>query len=134
MGSILTRYKVDEDMFNYSGNPENACHCLKKDLRKCDGYFSLSPCIMTAPIGLSFAHFYKSPKLLETVVGLTPNKEDHACWSEWETELGFPVYFNLALQFVLDIGPIWYVPELSKLPEMQFPIVWVKVVRFNLKI
>ena len=127
-GSFVSRFKVDDDMFNYSGIPENACHCLKENKRDCDGYYLLGPCVFMIPIGISFAHFYKSPRQLAKVTGLNPTEEEHAAYVEMEDELGFPVFAQVALQIIVDIGPISSVPELAHIKPLQYPIAWAKVV------
>ncbi|XP_017462183.1 PREDICTED: platelet glycoprotein 4-like, partial [Rhagoletis zephyria] len=126
-GSFVSRFKVDDDMFNYSGIPENACHCLKENKRDCDGYYLLGPCVFMIPIGISFAHFYKSPRQLAKVTGLNPTEEEHAAYVEMEDELGFPVFAQVALQIIVDIGPISSVPELAHIKPLQYPIAWAKV-------
>ncbi|KAH9392340.1 Scrb3p [Tyrophagus putrescentiae] len=110
-GSFVSRFKVDDDMFNYSGIPENSCHCLKENKKDCDG----------------FAHFYKSPRQLAKVTGLNPTEEEHAAYVEMEDELGFPVFAQVALQIIVDIGPISSVPELAHIKPLQYPIAWAKV-------
>lgn len=129
-GSFVSRFKIDDGMFNYSGIPDNACHCLKENKRDCDGFYLLGPCVGMVPIGISFAHFYKSPKQLAKVRGLKPT-EDHACYLEFEDQLGIPVFAQIALQIIVDIGPISSVPELANIKPLQYPIAWVRVVCKN---
>ena len=60
---------------------------------------SMEPCKIApgdvgvgAPVALSMPHFYQAdPSLLDTVVGLKPQKEKHEFYMDVVPELGFPL-------------------------------------------
>ena len=107
----------------------NKCRCLNnKPWQECDGWSDMSQCMFGAPIGISFPHFFNSPRRQREVNGLNPNADLHFGFLDMEPQLAVPVSAKLVFQGVLGVTPISSVSALSQLPNVKLPLVWVEMV------
>ncbi|XP_076654149.1 scavenger receptor class B member debris buster [Halictus rubicundus] len=108
--------------------PGNKCFC-SDDMSTCpsDGLQNISPCQYTAPVYLSFPHFYKAdPKLLDAVEGLSPNQNKHETYFKIQSKLGVPLEGKVRLQLNLKVEHQPNIGVVSKFPDIVFPIMWVE--------
>ncbi|XP_078035478.1 scavenger receptor class B member debris buster [Augochlora pura] len=109
-------------------SPENECFC-SDDMSTCplDGLQNISPCQYTAPVYLSFPHFYKAdPKLLDAVEGLKPNQEVHGTYFKIQSKLGVPLEGKVRLQLNLKVEHQPNIGVVSRFPDIVFPIMWLE--------
>ncbi|XP_076163294.1 scavenger receptor class B member debris buster [Ptiloglossa arizonensis] len=108
--------------------PENVCFC-SNDMSTCssNGLQNISPCQYSAPVYLSFPHFYKAdPKLLDRVEGLKPNEEHHGTYFKIQSKLGVPIEGKVRLQLNLKIEHQPHISVVSNFPDIVFPIMWLE--------
>ena len=108
--------------------PENECFC-SDDMSTCPsgGLQNISPCQYTAPVYLSFPHFYKSDRqLLDAVEGLNPNTETHGTYFKIQSKLGVPLEGKVRLQLNLKVERQPYIGVVSNFPDIVFPVMWLE--------
>ncbi|XP_067284176.1 platelet glycoprotein 4 [Pseudorasbora parva] len=110
-------------------NPDNQCYCTDPALTKnCTvaGLLDLTACKGT-PVFLSLPHFlYGTNDLIESVVGLSPNFEEHSIFLDVEPITGFTLRFAKRLQLNMLYGPSDNIVILNKIKENTiFPLLWV---------
>ncbi|XP_043262068.1 scavenger receptor class B member 1 [Colletes gigas] len=108
--------------------PENECFC-EDEVSTCSSYGlqNISPCQYSAPVYLSFPHFYKAdPKLLDAVEGLKPDKELHGTYFKIQSKLGVPLEGKVRLQLNLKIEHQPHIGVVSNFPDAVFPIMWLE--------
>ncbi|XP_076379341.1 scavenger receptor class B member debris buster isoform X2 [Megalopta genalis] len=109
-------------------SPENECFC-SNDMSTCpsDGLQNISPCQYTAPVYLSFPHFYKAdPKLLDAVEGLNPNQKIHGTYFKIQSKLGVPLEGKVRVQLNLKVEHQPNIGVVSRFPDIVFPIMWLE--------
>ncbi|KZC11535.1 PREDICTED: scavenger receptor class B member 1 [Dufourea novaeangliae] len=107
---------------------ENECFC-SQDMSTCpsDGLQNISPCQYSAPVYLSFPHFYKAdPNLLDAVEGLKPNQKLHETYLKIQSKLGVPLEGKVRLQLNLKIEHQPHIGVVSNFPDIVFPIMWLE--------
>ncbi|KAK9294921.1 hypothetical protein QLX08_010614 [Tetragonisca angustula] len=108
--------------------PENECFC-SDDMSTCpsNGLQNISPCQYTAPVYLSFPHFYKAdPKLLDAVHGLKPNPDIHETYFKIQPKLGVPLEGKVRVQLNLKVEHQSHIGVVSNFPDIVFPIMWIE--------
>ena len=108
--------------------PENECFC-SDDMSTCPsgGLQNISPCQYTAPVYLSFPHFYKSDRqLLDAVEGLNPNEELHGTYFKIQSKLGVPLEGRVRLQLNLKVERQPHIGVVSHFPDIVFPVMWLE--------
>nr|UQE86052.1 sensory neuron membrane protein [Tropidothorax elegans] len=109
-----------------SSNPEEKCFCPTPTTCLKKGAFDISKCI-GAPIVLTLPHFYEADEYyLNQVDGLTPDKEKHQIFLNFEPISGTPLGARKRLQFNIPIHPIKKVNLMKDLPEALVPLMWVE--------
>ncbi|XP_063301512.1 platelet glycoprotein 4 [Pelobates fuscus] len=111
-------------------NPDNHCYCTEIELsRNCTaaGVLDLRSCQDGKPVFLSLPHYlYASDFLLDSVVGLKPNKEEHETYVDVEPISGFTMHFAKRLQVNIMFTPHKEIDVMSNLSsEFIFPVVWL---------
>ncbi|XP_016915268.2 scavenger receptor class B member 1 [Apis cerana] len=108
--------------------PENECFC-SDDISMCpsNGLQNISPCQYTAPVYLSFPHFYKAdPNLLDAVEGLNPSREVHETYFKIQPKIGVPLEGKVRVQLNLKIEHQPLINVVSNFPDIVFPIMWLE--------
>ncbi|KAK7149496.1 hypothetical protein R3I94_008972 [Phoxinus phoxinus] len=110
-------------------NPDNQCYCTDPVITKnCStaGLLDLTPC-RGVPVFLSLPHFlYGSNDLVQAVVGLSPNPDEHSIFLDVEPITGFTMRFAKRLQLNMLYGPSNDIVILRNITEHTvFPILWV---------
>ena len=88
----------------------------------------MSACAILLPVGLTMPHFYNSPTLLAKVEGFNPTMEEDSLYLDLDTDMAVPLYGQAAAQLVMEIGPVWAVPQLNSIQQMAYPLVYIKSV------
>ncbi|XP_017886881.1 scavenger receptor class B member 1 [Ceratina calcarata] len=107
---------------------ENECFC-SDDMSTCpsDGLQNISPCQYSAPVYISFPHFYKAdPNLLNAVHGLKPNVDIHETYFKIQPKLGVPLEGKVRIQLNLKVERQPQIGVVSSFPDIMFPIMWVE--------
>ncbi|XP_046980078.1 scavenger receptor class B member 1 [Schistocerca americana] len=121
-------YVPPDDVFEAPDKkPDNRCFCPASD-GSCPprGLQNISPCQYSAPVYLSFPHFYKAdPSLLEAVVGLKPEKDKHETFFKIQPKLGVPVEGEVRVQLNLRTERS-STSVVSNFPSITFPIIWLE--------
>lgn len=108
--------------------PENECFC-SDDPTTCplSGLQNISPCQYSAPVYLSFPHFYQADrKLLDAVVGLEPHRELHGTYFKIQPKLGVPLEGKVRVQLNLKVDRQPDIGVVGNFPDIVFPIMWVE--------
>ncbi|XP_054420352.1 platelet glycoprotein 4 [Pteronotus mesoamericanus] len=111
-------------------NPDNHCFCLNAEItNNCtySGLLDISKCKQGKPVIISLPHFlHGSPEILETVVGLHPNEEEHSTYLDVEPITGFTLQFAKRLQVNLLVKPAKKLEPLKRLTRNYIvPILWL---------
>ncbi|CAK9833770.1 Scavenger receptor class B member 1 [Anthophora retusa] len=107
---------------------ENICFC-SNDMSTCplNGLQNISPCQYSAPVYLSFPHFYKAdPSLLDAVHGLKPDRDTHETYFKVQPKLGVPLEGKVRVQLNLKVERQPHITVVSKFPDIVFPIMWLE--------
>lgn len=129
-GLIGRKYILDNNTFaNGTVNPENSCFENNlpsgvQNVTQCN-----SPGGMSAPIFLSFPHFYSADPFYVNQFSndsdLAPSKDLHEPGMTLETTLSVPIELSFKLQLVVKIDPIEDIEPMSKLPSnLYLPTIW----------
>ncbi|XP_058793511.1 scavenger receptor class B member 1 [Phymastichus coffea] len=108
--------------------PDNECFCPDNP-KSCPprGLQNISPCQYSAPVYLSFPHFYKAdPKLLDAVDGLNPMPELHETFFKIQPKLGVPVEGKVRVQLNLKVEHQPQITAVSNFTDIVFPIMWLE--------
>ncbi|CAM4566584.1 hypothetical protein PO909_029154 [Leuciscus waleckii] len=110
-------------------NPDNQCYCTDPVITKnCStaGLLDLTACRGT-PVYLSLPHFlYGSDDLIQSVIGLNPNPDEHSIFLDVEPITGFTMRFAKRLQLNMMYGPSNDIVILNNITNYTvFPILWV---------
>ncbi|KOX78694.1 Scavenger receptor class B member 1 [Melipona quadrifasciata] len=101
----------------------------RDDMSTCpsNGLQNISPCQYTAPVYLSFPHFYKTdPKLLDAIHGLKPNPDIHETYFKIQPKLGVPLEGKVRVQLNLKVEHQPHIGVVSNFPDIVFPIMWIE--------
>ncbi|XP_067861468.1 platelet glycoprotein 4 isoform X2 [Heptranchias perlo] len=111
-------------------NPENHCFC--KDMtvsQNCTyaGILDISTCKDKKPIYISLPHFlYASDEVVNSVEGISPNKEEHETFLDVEPVTGFTLRIAKRIQINLMFKPSKKIEILSNIKKsIIFPLVWL---------
>ncbi|XP_063632607.1 scavenger receptor class B member 1 isoform X3 [Cydia splendana] len=109
-------------------NPENKCYCQGE---KCPprGLQNISPCQYSAPVYLSYPHFYDAePSLLDKFEGLKPVQKTHETYFMIQPKLGVPLegFVRVQLNIKVSRAPNIYVNSINKFPDIIFPVMWIE--------
>ncbi|CAK9816428.1 Scavenger receptor class B member 1 [Anthophora quadrimaculata] len=107
---------------------ENICFC-SNDMSTCplNGLQNISPCQYSAPVYLSFPHFYKAdPSLLDAVHGLKPDRDIHETYFKVQPKLGVPLEGKVRVQLNLKVERQPHITVVSNFPDIVFPIMWLE--------
>ncbi|XP_014210895.1 scavenger receptor class B member 1 isoform X2 [Copidosoma floridanum] len=108
--------------------PDNECFC-PDDPNSCPprGLQNISPCQYSAPVYLSFPHFYKAdPKLLDAIVGLNPVPKLHETYFKIQPKLGVPVEGKVRVQLNLKVEHQPDISAVANFTDIVFPIMWLE--------
>ncbi|XP_036977126.1 platelet glycoprotein 4 [Acanthopagrus latus] len=111
-------------------NPDNRCYCRDTKVTKnCTmaGVLDISSCQENKPIYISLPHFlFGSPSLRESVLGLSPDPEQHDTFMDVEPITGFTLRFAKRIQVNMMYGPSKVITVLKNVKDYTiFPIVWL---------
>ncbi|XP_035719198.1 scavenger receptor class B member 1-like [Vespa mandarinia] len=109
-------------------NPENKCFC-SDDFSTCPkkGLQNISPCQYTAPVYISFPHFYQADtELLDAVLGLKPVPELHETYFKIQPKLGVPIEGKVRVQINLKVERQPNIGVVANFPDIVFPIMWLE--------
>ncbi|XP_077090209.1 platelet glycoprotein 4 [Siphateles boraxobius] len=129
-GIDVYRYMLpSEALASPVANPDNQCYCTDPVITKnCTmaGLLDLTAC-RGAPVFLSLPHFlYGSNDLVQSVIGLSPNPDEHSIFLDVEPITGFTMRFAKRLQLNMLYGPSNDIVILNKIKDHTvFPILWV---------
>lgn len=109
-------------------NPDNKGFCTSKcypsgilDIGVCQ-----PPSPVAIPLFISAPHFYLGAKsLLESVDGLSPNKEEHETVLNVEPHTGISVKSSKRLQINVKIEPVDSISQTSGIRKMFFPVFYI---------
>ncbi|KAG8038036.1 hypothetical protein G9C98_006361 [Cotesia typhae] len=123
-------YTPTDDVFDPPSvkKPDNECFC-PDDPTSCPpkGLQNISPCQYSAPVYLSFPHFYKADqKLTDAVVGLKPVPELHETYFKIQPKLGVPVEGKVRVQLNLKVERQPDITAVKDFPDIVFPIMWIE--------
>jgi len=109
--------------------PENKCFCPKVGPCMLSGALDLSPCKKGSPIVVSGPHFYQGdPHYLETVAGLTPNKEEHETSFDIEPVTGVVKRYSRRLQLNMPVKKMNHITQMRSIEqEVLLPLIWMDV-------
>lgn len=86
----------------------------------------LMPCV-GAPVYGSKPHFLDSDaELIDSIVGLNPNRSLHDVYVNFELRSGTPLSAAKRLQFSMSFEPIEEYEMMSKFPTLLMPLFWVE--------
>uniref|UniRef100_A0A8C2J750 Platelet glycoprotein 4 n=1 Tax=Cyprinus carpio TaxID=7962 RepID=A0A8C2J750_CYPCA len=129
-GIDVYRYVLPpEALASPAENPDNQCFCTDPVITKnCTmaGLLDLTAC-RGAPVYISLPHFlYGSKDLVQGVIGLNPNFDEHSIFMDVEPITGFTMRFAKRLQLNMLYGPSDSIVILNKIKDYTiFPILWV---------
>lgn len=119
----LYRYILPYEVLAQS--PENDCFCSDNFTCK-DSMVNLSPCKKGTPIVASTPHFYMGTEdVVSAVEGLNPSKEEHQTFLDIEPNTGVTFQAHKRLQVSIPLKRYPSMPDLSRVQEVVFPIVWL---------
>lgn len=102
----------------YSPN-EGFCPCLESGIQ------NVSTCRFSAPLFLSHPHFYNAdPVLVERVLGLHPNAEQHALFLDIHPLTGIPMNCSVKLQLSLYMKAVKGIGQTGKIEPVVLPLLW----------
>ncbi|XP_050447396.1 scavenger receptor class B member 1 [Cataglyphis hispanica] len=119
-------YTPPDEVFGKS--TENECFC-SDSITSCpaQGLQNISPCQYSAPVYLSFPHFYKAdPKLLNAIDGLNPTKKLHESYFKIQPKLGVPIEAKVRLQLNLKVEQQRNIATVANFSDIVFPIMWLE--------
>ncbi|XP_035232826.1 sensory neuron membrane protein 2-like [Stegodyphus dumicola] len=115
-----------ETIASSSINPDNWCFETDPDLKS--GTQDLSLCQFSAPVVLTFSHFYLlDPSYLQNVSGLSPDKEKHGSHIDVAPVIGVSVDLCLRFQVNLKIQQVPNIDELEDINPGIYPVFWVEM-------
>uniref|UniRef100_A0A665VQV3 Scavenger receptor class B member 1 n=1 Tax=Echeneis naucrates TaxID=173247 RepID=A0A665VQV3_ECHNA len=121
-GVPLYRYVAPKTMFangiDYPPN-EGFCPCRKS------GLLNVSSCRHNSPVFISHPHFFNADlSLLDTVLGLNPNEDEHGLFIDIHPQTGVPLNVSIRLQLNLLMKRVSGITETGKISEVVMPMIW----------
>ncbi|XP_069765334.1 platelet glycoprotein 4 isoform X2 [Narcine bancroftii] len=115
---------------SYVENPDNRCYCKDKTIsQNCTygGILGISACKEKKPIFISLPHFlYASDEIVNSIEGMTPNKEEHETLLDVEPVTGFSLRIAKRIQINLMFKPSKNIEILHNIKEpTYFPLIWL---------
>ncbi|XP_011875402.1 PREDICTED: scavenger receptor class B member 1 [Vollenhovia emeryi] len=111
---------------NETGSTEDECFCPDGSCPP-QGLQNISPCQYSAPVYLSFPHFYQAdPKLLDDIEGLKPVEKLHGTYFKIQSKLGVPLEGKVRVQLNLKVERQPNIAAVANFPDIVFPIMWVE--------
>ncbi|XP_051174134.1 sensory neuron membrane protein 1-like [Leptopilina boulardi] len=109
-----------------SSDPKLKCFCETDDTCLKQGLYDLTRCV-GAPIVASLPHLYDTHEMyLKNVTGITPNKNEHELFVDFEPITGTPVSGRKRLQFNMFIQPVEKLKLMKNFPYSLLPLMWVE--------
>ncbi|XP_036615403.1 scavenger receptor class B member 1 isoform X2 [Trichosurus vulpecula] len=98
---------------------EGFCPCLESGIQ------NMSSCQSSAPLFLSHPHFYNAdPDLVESVIGLHPNKDQHSLFLDVHPVTGIPMNVSVKLQLSLYTKAVSGIGQTGKIKTVVLPLIW----------
>ncbi|KAH0949613.1 hypothetical protein HN011_006049, partial [Eciton burchellii] len=120
-------YTPPDMVFGRYNSTDNDCFCSDDLTCPAQGLQNVSPCQYSAPVYISFPHFYKAdPKLLDAVEGLKPDKKLHESYIKIQPKLGVPIEAMVRVQLNLMVERQPNIAVVANFPDMMFPIMWIE--------
>ncbi|XP_050587850.1 scavenger receptor class B member 1-like isoform X1 [Bombus affinis] len=118
---------VENIMDNGAYIPENKCFCRHGYCLK-PGLIDVTDCYYGFPIALSYPHFYKAdPSILESIEGLTPNRDAHESFVYIQPQSGLPVEFAFRFQINMALQNIGHMARVEKFENFVLPLLWFEI-------
>ncbi|KAF5927107.1 hypothetical protein HPG69_010609 [Diceros bicornis minor] len=116
------RFVAPDTLFaNGSVYPPNEGFCPCRE----SGILNVSTCRFSAPLFLSHPHFYNAdPVLVEAVLGLQPNQEEHSLFLDIHPVTGIPMNCSVKLQLSLYMKAISGIGQTGKITPVVMPLLW----------
>ncbi|XP_014642672.1 PREDICTED: scavenger receptor class B member 1 isoform X2 [Ceratotherium simum simum] len=116
------RFVAPDTLFaNGSVYPPNEGFCPCRE----SGILNVSTCRFSAPLFLSHPHFYNAdPVLVEAVLGLQPNQEEHSLFLDIHPVTGIPMNCSVKLQLSLYMKAISGIGQTGKIAPVVMPLLW----------
>ncbi|XP_072228246.1 scavenger receptor class B member 1 isoform X1 [Leuresthes tenuis] len=116
------RFVAPKTMFangsDYAPN-EGFCPCRQS------GLLNVSSCRQNSPVFISHPHFFNAdPVLLDYVLGLHPNEEEHGLFIDIHPLTGVPLNVSIRLQLNLYMKRVSGITETGKISEVVMPMLW----------
>ncbi|EZA58061.1 hypothetical protein DMN91_006308 [Ooceraea biroi] len=127
-GDLYTAADVFFSRANDTAATEYECFC-PDGIATCppQGLQDISPCQYSAPVYLSFPHFYKAdPKLLDAVEGLKPVQKLHESFFIIQPKLGVPLEGKVRVQLNLMVERQPIIAAVGNFPDIVFPVMWIE--------
>ncbi|KAH8345862.1 hypothetical protein KR067_007776 [Drosophila pandora] len=107
-------------------NPENRCYDTS-EYEAIQGLQNISPCQYGAPVFISNPHFFEShPDLLNSVEGLSPDREKHETYFKIQPKLGVPLEGKVRIQLNLKVTHAKDIYPVRDFRDFVFPVMWLE--------
>ncbi|XP_041816228.1 scavenger receptor class B member 1 isoform X2 [Chelmon rostratus] len=121
-GIPLYRFVAPKTLFangaDYAPN-EGFCPCRQS------GLLNVSSCRHDSPVFISHPHFFNAdPVLLDYVLGLNPNEEEHGLFIDIHPQTGVPLNVSIRLQLNLYMKRVSGITQTGKISEVVMPMIW----------
>ncbi|XP_065208323.1 lysosome membrane protein 2 [Planococcus citri] len=118
-------YTPVDNIFSPEESENSTCFCGGLPCPP-KGLQSISPCQFDAPLGISFPHFLNAaPELLNSVEGLSPDKEKHESFVKINSKLGVPLEARIRIQLNLMVEHST-MGVVRDFPTFNFPVMWLE--------
>lgn len=117
----------DQFLAPLSENPNNYCYCRNA---RCDlkGIGDISPCYYGVPLSISQPHFLNADaKLLEDVVGLSPDPSKHNFYAVIHPESGLVLEGKFRLQLNLNVPDNAFNYKTRPYDNLVMPLLWLEL-------
>ncbi|XP_055688318.1 lysosome membrane protein 2 [Lutzomyia longipalpis] len=120
-------YTMPDDVYgDAKSNSNNSCFDTE-DYAATRGLQNISPCQYGAPVYISHPHFMESdPTLLDSVDGLSPDKELHGSYFKIQPKLGVPLEGKIRVQLNLKVEKSIHIQSVKNFRDFVFPIMWLE--------
>ncbi|XP_019621692.1 PREDICTED: lysosome membrane protein 2-like isoform X1 [Branchiostoma belcheri] len=120
------RYEAPERLFQSGDiNPANKCYCQNQACLP-SGLLNISICKQGAPVIMSSPHFYLGdPSLVDSIIGMHPDPEQHKVYFEVEPLSGILLAAGKRLQANIYVKKIDHIQQTGNVREMFYPILWL---------
>ncbi|KAK3099881.1 hypothetical protein FSP39_011128 [Pinctada imbricata] len=126
-GIDLLEFRVPPNVFlNVTANPANTGFCTPADNCFPSGLLNVASCRSGAPVIMSQPNFLAAdPKVIDSVVGVHPDPEQHSTLIAVEPMTGVVMNAQKKLQVNILIKKINHIRDTRNLKLMFFPILWL---------